>query len=105
MSSSGSLLNVIDAVEPDEIYHLAAQSHVRVSFDVPAYTADITGVGAVRILEAVRKSGVKWHASFGRNSRLLTVCKRRLIGIRGRGWEKRPHPIIKLAARKTAGPA
>jgi GDPmannose 4,6-dehydratase len=45
-------------VQPDEIYNLAAQSHVRVSFDVPEYTADITGVGAARILEAVIESGI-----------------------------------------------
>ncbi|MGE5225018.1 MAG: GDP-mannose 4,6-dehydratase, partial [Omnitrophica WOR_2 bacterium] len=44
---------------PDEIYHLAAQSHVRVSFDMPEYTGDVTGLGTTRILEAVRKSGFK----------------------------------------------
>jgi GDPmannose 4,6-dehydratase len=47
--------------KPDEIYHLAAQSHVRVSFDMPEYTGDVTGLGATRILEAVRKSGVEAH--------------------------------------------
>lgn len=59
MSSTGSLLDLIYTVKPDEIYHLAAQSHVRVSFDLPEYTADVTGVGTIRILEAIRKSGVK----------------------------------------------
>ena len=49
MSSSGDLL-----VRPDEIYHLAAQSHVRVSFDMPEYTADVTGVGTLRLLAAER---------------------------------------------------
>jgi GDPmannose 4,6-dehydratase len=59
MSSSGNLLDVIYTVRPDEIYHLAAQSHVRVSFDLPEYTGDVTGLGTIRILEAIRKSGLK----------------------------------------------
>jgi GDPmannose 4,6-dehydratase len=59
VTSSGSLLDTIYNVRPDEIYHLAAQSHVRVSFDLPVYTGDVTGLGTIRILEAIRKSGVK----------------------------------------------
>lgn len=58
ISSSGSLLDVIYDVRPDEIYHLAAQSHVRVSFDMPEYTGEVTGLGTIRILEAMRKSGI-----------------------------------------------
>jgi len=53
------LSHLLYEVEPDEIYHLGAQSHVRVSFDLPEYTADVTGLGTVRILEAIRRSGVK----------------------------------------------
>jgi len=52
-----SLMDVIYNVKPDEIYNLAAQSHVRVSFDMPEYTGDITGLGTTRILEAIRRSG------------------------------------------------
>ncbi len=52
-----TLTDVIYNVRPDEIYHLAAQSHVRVSFDMPEYTGDVTGLGTIRILEAIRKSG------------------------------------------------
>jgi GDPmannose 4,6-dehydratase len=59
LSDSGSLVNLIRELEPDEIYHLGAQSHVRVSFDIPEYTADASGMGTVRILEAVRASGVE----------------------------------------------
>ncbi|MFM8320474.1 MAG: GDP-mannose 4,6-dehydratase [Chloroflexota bacterium] len=58
MANSGNLTDLIYSVKPDEIYHLAAQSHVRVSFDMPEYTGDITGLGTLRILEAVRKSGL-----------------------------------------------
>src|SRR5215469_5042794 len=46
-------------VQPDEIYNLAAQSHVRVSFDIPEYTGDVTAIGAVRILEAVHETGLR----------------------------------------------
>lgn len=59
LSDSGSLVNLIRDLEPDEIYNLGAQSHVKVSFEVPEYTSDATGMGTVRILEAVRASGVK----------------------------------------------
>ena len=51
---SSALTNLINKIAPDEIYNLAAQSHVRVSFDIPEYTADITALGSLRILEAIR---------------------------------------------------
>lgn len=57
VTAPGSVVDVIYSVRPDEIYHLAAQSHVRVSFEMPEYTGDVTGLGAVRILETIRKSG------------------------------------------------
>jgi len=59
IGNTGSLISMIYEIKPDEIYHLAAQSHVRVSFDLPDYTSDVTGLGTTRILEAVRRSGVK----------------------------------------------
>lgn len=58
LSDSGSLVNLIRELQPGEVYHLGAQSHVRVSFDIPEYTADATGMGTVRMLEAIRASGV-----------------------------------------------
>jgi GDPmannose 4,6-dehydratase len=58
LSDSGSMINLIRQLEPDEIYHLGAQSHVKVSFEVPEYTADSTGMGTIRMLEAIRASGV-----------------------------------------------
>lgn len=55
----GSALNrILREVEPDEIYNLGAQSHVRTSFDVPEYTADVTGLGTLRLLEAMRETGI-----------------------------------------------
>lgn len=59
ISDLGLITEIIWNVKPDEIYHLAAQSHVRVSFDMPEYTGNITGLGTTRILEAVRRSGIK----------------------------------------------
>src|SRR4051812_11071806 len=58
LADSVSLVKLLYHLQPDEIYNLAAQSHVRVSFDIPEYTADITGVGAARILEAIIESGI-----------------------------------------------
>lgn len=58
LSDSGQITNIIYNIKPDEIYHLGAQSHVRVSFDLPEYTGDITGLGTTRILEAIRRSGI-----------------------------------------------
>jgi GDPmannose 4,6-dehydratase len=58
LADSVSLVKLLYQLQPDEIYNLAAQSHVRVSFDIPEYTADITGVGAARILEAIIESGI-----------------------------------------------
>jgi GDPmannose 4,6-dehydratase len=59
LSDSGQLTNLIYNIQPEEIYHLGAQSHVRVSFDMPEYTGDITGIGTTRVLEAIRRSGIK----------------------------------------------
>ena len=59
LADSVQLVKLLYNLGPDEIYHLGAQSHVRVSFDIPEYTADVTGVGTIRILEAIREAGVK----------------------------------------------
>ena len=58
LADSSHLTNLIYQIHPEEIYHLGAQSHVLVSFEMPEFTADITGLGTIRLLEAVRKSGI-----------------------------------------------
>src|SRR6266513_2192643 len=58
LNDSSSLNRILKSVEPDEIYNLGAQSHVRVSFDIPEYTGDVDGLGAQRILEAIREAGL-----------------------------------------------
>lgn len=55
LSDSGALLALINKIRPDEIYHLGAQSHVRTSFDIPEYTSNITGLGTLRVLEAIKQ--------------------------------------------------
>ncbi|MER5554617.1 GDP-mannose 4,6-dehydratase [Streptomyces sp. NPDC002793] len=58
LSDGVALVNLLRDIRPDEVYNLGAQSHVRVSFDAPLYTGDVTGLGTVRLLEAVRASGI-----------------------------------------------
>lgn len=59
LSDASALARLLTKIQPDEVYNLAAQSHVRVSFDAPEYTADIVGTGTVRLLEAIREAGIK----------------------------------------------
>ena len=59
LSVSGQMTDLLADIRPDEIYHLGAQSHVRVSFDMPEYTGDVSGLGTLRLLEAIRKTGIK----------------------------------------------
>ncbi|MBK5101970.1 MAG: GDP-mannose 4,6-dehydratase [Desulfobacteraceae bacterium] len=59
LSVSAHLTDLLYKIRPEEIYHLGAQSHVRVSFDIPEYTGDVTGLGALRILDAIRRTGIK----------------------------------------------
>ena len=63
LSDASALARLVGRITPDEIYNLASQSHVRVSFDSPEYTTDITATGAVRLLEAIREPGIKPHAN------------------------------------------
>ncbi|WP_448956418.1 GDP-mannose 4,6-dehydratase [Labrys neptuniae] len=64
MQDGHSLMRIIDAVRPDEIYNLAAQSHVRVSFEMPEYTGDVDALGPLRLLQAIRALGLEGHCRF-----------------------------------------
>jgi GDPmannose 4,6-dehydratase len=59
LTDAGQLTNLVYNIKPDEIYHLGAQSHVRVSFDIPEYTGEVTAIGTTRLLEAIRRSDIK----------------------------------------------
>ncbi len=75
MTDSSSLIRVIQSIKPDEIYNLAAQSHVKVSFDVPEYTAEVDAVGTLRLLEAVRILGLE------KNTRIYQASTSELFGL------------------------
>lgn len=64
LSDSGSLLHIVQTVKPDEIYNLAAQSHVKISFEEPEYTANVDALGALRLLEAIRVCRLEKHTRF-----------------------------------------
>lgn len=59
LADSSNLSRLIESIQPDEIYNLAAQSHVRVSFEIPEYTGDVVAIGTLRLLDAIRESGIK----------------------------------------------
>lgn len=87
MTDSSSLIRIIQTVQPDEIYNLAAQSHVKVSFDVPEYTAEADAVGTLRLLEAVRILGLEKNAVSIRPPLPNFSAKYRR-------YHKRDHPIL-----------
>ena len=72
IADSTNLIKLLYRIKPDEVYHLAAQSHVRVSFDIPEYTGDVTALSTVRILEAIRETGV--------NSRFYQASSSEMFG-------------------------
>ncbi len=74
LNDASSIHRILEKVHPDEIYNLAAQSHVRVSFDVPEYTAEITGLGSIRLLEAIRQTG------FEKKTRLYQASSSEMFG-------------------------
>src|SRR6202161_1086997 len=59
LCDSTSLVKLLYRLQPDEIYHLGAQSHVKVSFEIPEYTGDVTALGTTRLIEAIRETGIK----------------------------------------------
>ena len=65
LTDTGNIEKLVNQIKPDEIYHLGAQSHVRVSFDMPEYTANADALGTLRILEAIKNSGLKINFFLG----------------------------------------
>ena len=58
LTDASNLANIIQSIKPDEVYNLGAQSHVKVSFELPEYTADVDGLGTLRLLEGIRAAGL-----------------------------------------------
>ena len=88
MTDSSSLIRIIQQVQPDEIYNLAAQSHVKVSFDVPEYTAEADAVGTLRMLEAVRILGLE------KKTKIYQASTSELFGLVQEVPQKRDNPVL-----------
>ena len=90
MTDSSSLVRIIREVKPDEIYNLAAQSHVKVSFDVPEYTAEADAIGTLRLLEAVRLLG------YEKRTKIYQASTSELFGLVQEVPQKRPRRSIRV---------
>ena len=98
ITDSSSLNRLIEAVEPDEIYNLAAQSHVKVSFEIPDYTAQVDGLGALRFLDAIRKVGVKTKFYQASTSELFGKVQEIPQSERTPFYPRSPYAVAKLYA-------
>ena len=98
LADSVQMVKLIYDLKPDEIYHLAAQSHVRVSFDIPEYTADVTGVGTIRILEAMRETGVKARFYQASSSEMYGKVQEIPQTEKTPFWPRSPYGVAKVFA-------
>jgi GDPmannose 4,6-dehydratase len=98
LADSVHLVKLIYRLQPDEIYHLGAQSHVRVSFDIPEYTADVTGIGTIRILEAIREAAVKTRFYQASSSEMFGKVQEVPQTERTPFWPRSPYGVAKVFA-------
>src|ERR1700746_543199 len=98
LSDSVNLVKLLYDLKPDEVYHLAAQSHVRVSFDIPEYTADITGVGTIRILEAIREVGLRSRFLQASSSEIFGKAQEVPQTEKTPFWPRSPYGVAKVFA-------
>ena len=96
LSDSVNLVKLLYDLKPDEIYHLGAQSHVRVSFDIPEYTSDITGVGTIRILEAIRESGIRSRFYQASSSEMFGKAQQVPQTEKTPFWPRSPYGVSKV---------
>ena len=96
LSDSVNLVKLLYELKPDEIYHLAAQSHVRVSFDIPEYTSDITGVGTIRILEAIREAGIRSRFYQASSSEMFGKAQEVPQSEKTPFWPRSPYGVAKV---------
>jgi GDPmannose 4,6-dehydratase len=98
LSDSVNLVKLIYELKPDEIYHLAAQSHVRVSFDIPEYTSDVTGLGTIRILEAIRETGIRSRFYQASSSEMFGKAQQVPQSETTPFWPRSPYGVAKVFA-------
>ena len=98
LSDSVNLVKLLYELKPDEIYHLGAQSHVRVSFDIPEYTSDVTGVGTIRILEAIREVGLRSRFYQASSSEMFGKAQQVPQTEKTPFWPRSPYGVAKTFA-------
>ena len=98
LSDSVNLVKLLYELKPDEIYHLGAQSHVRVSFDIPEYTSDVTGVGTIRILEAIREAGLRSRFFQASSSEMFGKAQQVPQTEKTPFWPRSPYGVAKVFA-------
>lgn len=96
LADSVNLVKLLYELKPDEIYHLAAQSHVRVSFDIPEYTSDVTGVGTIRILEAIREAGLRSRFYQASSSEMFGKAQTVPQNEKTPFWPRSPYGVSKV---------
>src|SRR4026209_938532 len=96
LSDSVNLVKLLYELKPDEIYHLGAQSHVRVSFDIPEYTSDVTGVGTIRILEAIREAGLRSRFYQASSSEMFGKAQETPQTEKTPFWPRSPYGVAKV---------
>ena len=98
MTDSSNLNRLLEKIKPDEIYNLAAQSHVKVSFEVPEYTADVDGVGVLRFLDAIKETGVETRFYQASTSELYGMVQEIPQNEKTPFYPRSPYGIAKLYA-------
>jgi GDPmannose 4,6-dehydratase len=96
LSDSVNLVKLLYNLKPEEIYHLGAQSHVRVSFDIPEYTADVTAVGTIRILEAIREAGLRCRFLQASSSEIFGKAQEVPQTEKTPFWPRSPYGVAKV---------
>src|SRR6184192_4675084 len=96
IADSTNLIKLLYRIQPDEVYHLAAQSHVRVSFDIPEYTGDVTGVGTIRILEAIREVGLRSRFYQASSSEMFGKAQQIPQTEKTPFWPRSPYGVAKV---------
>src|SRR6202035_1151864 len=96
LSDAVNLVKLLYDLKPDEIYHLAAQSHVRVSFDIPEYTSDVTGVGTIRILEAIREVRLRSRFYQASSSEMFGKAQTVPQNEKTPFWPRSPYGVAKV---------
>jgi len=98
LTDSVNLVKLLYDLKPDEIYHLAAQSHVRVSFDIPEYTSDVTAIGTIRILEAMRETGIRPRFYQASSSEMFGKAREVPQTETTPFWPRSPYAVAKVFA-------